>query len=181
MDMSSWFTVDWSKVFGLTTPIPEIVVRGSLTYLILFCLMRFVLKREAGSIGISDLLLLVLLADAAQNGMADDYRSVTDGGILVLTIVGWSHGLNWLGYHFPFFQRLMRPLPLPLVRDGRMVPENMRQQLITRGELMSQLRQQGIEDVGTVKRAFMEGDGRISVICEDTSQPTRGTPKRQLG
>ncbi len=180
--MNTWFSVDWSKIFGLTTPIPEIVIRGSLTYLILFFMMRFVLKCEAGTIGISDLLLLVLLADAAQNGMADDYRSVTDGGILVLTVVFWSHGLNWLGYHFPVFQRLMRPRPLPLVRDGRMMTENMRQHLITHGELMSQLRQQWIEDVATVRRAFMEGDGRISVICEDTSQrDTRGTPERQLG
>ena len=177
----SWLNVDWHHVFGLTTPIPEIIVRGTLTYLLLFFLMRFVLKREAGTIGISDLLLLVLLADAAQNGLADDYTSVTDGAILVFTIVFWSHGLNWLGFHFRFFQRLMRPQPLALVRDGRMVPENMRQQLITPGELMSQLRQQGIEDVASVKRAYMEGDGRISVICQDGAVGVRGAPDRQVG
>lgn len=56
MNTSRWFATDWSKVFALTTPILEIVVRGSLSYLILFFIMRIVLKCEAGTIGISDLL-----------------------------------------------------------------------------------------------------------------------------
>ncbi len=50
MNTSRWFATDWSKVFALTTPILEIVVRGSLSYLILFFMMRIVLKCEAGTI-----------------------------------------------------------------------------------------------------------------------------------
>ena len=42
------------------------------------------LKREAGSIGTADLLMVVLIADAAQNAMADEYRSITDGLVLLL-------------------------------------------------------------------------------------------------
>nr|MBP7571903.1 DUF421 domain-containing protein [Acidobacteriota bacterium] len=71
--------VDWGRVFAFDTPWLEIVVRGTAIYLGLFLLLRLVLKRQAGTVGITDLLVIVLIADAAQNAMADDYRSVPDG------------------------------------------------------------------------------------------------------
>jgi len=48
-------------------------------------------------------------ADAAQNGMAKEYRSVTEGVMLVAMIIGWDYALDWLGYRFPAFQRLNAP------------------------------------------------------------------------
>lgn len=175
--MHQLFGVDWAQVFMLDTPIAEIFVRGSLTYLALFAILRFVLKREAGAVGITDLLVVVLIADAAQNAMADDYHSITDGILLVATIIFWSFALDWLGYHVPALQRFLRPPPLTLVRDGRMLRPNMRRELITEEELMSQLRQQGVDDLGEVKIACMEGDGRISVIARNGQG--HGAPKRQ--
>lgn len=166
--------VDWANVFLLDTPILQIVVRGSLMYLVLFWLLRFVLKRVAGTIGMADLLMVVLIADVAQNGLADDYTSATDGIILVMTIVFWNYTLDWVGYRF---QRFFHPPPLPLVQDGQLLVSNMRRELITRGELMSQLREQGVADLSQVKRAYIEGDGRISVVRHE--QPQRATAERR--
>lgn len=79
-----WFgDVDWARVFIPDTPLLELLVRGSLVYFGVFILLRVVLKRESGSVGISDLIVVVFLADAAQNGMADDYRSVPDAIVLM--------------------------------------------------------------------------------------------------
>jgi uncharacterized membrane protein YcaP (DUF421 family) len=161
------------------TPPLEIVLRGSLTYLALFLLLRLVLKREAGAVGITDLLVVVLLADAAQNAMADDYRSLPDGLLLIGTIVFWAWALNWLGFRFPRLEKFVHPAPLPLVREGRLLRRNMAKELITEEELLSQLRLQGIEDVGRVKAARMEGDGRISVI-ERGDDAHRGSPERPV-
>lgn len=166
--MITWpFDIDWRGIFVPDTPLLETVVRGTVTYLALFALLRFVLKREAGELGITDLLVVVLIADAAQNAMADDYRSVPDGIVLVATIVFWSWALNWLGYRFPRFQRFVYPPALPLVRDGRLLRRNMRRELITEDELLSQLRLQGVSDLSQVEVAAIEGDGQISVIRRD--------------
>ena len=151
------------------TPLLEIFVRGTVMYLALFLVLRLVLKREAGAIGITDLLVVVLIADAAQNGLADDYSSIPDGLVLVGTIVFWSWGLDWLGFRFPLFQRLVHPAPLPLIRDGRLLRRNLEKEPITEGELMSQLRLQGVEKLEDVSAAYMEGDGRISVIQQNGS------------
>jgi len=120
-----------------------------------------------GAFSISDLLMVVLIADAAQNAMSAGYTSVTDGLILVATIIFWSYALDWLGYRFPGFQKLVHPPPLPLVRDGRMLARNLRRELITVDELMSHLREQGVKDLRKVKSAAMEGDGRISVVTRE--------------
>jgi uncharacterized membrane protein YcaP (DUF421 family) len=162
--MDSVFAVDWVQLFKPDTPPLEMIVRGSIVYLSLFSLLRFVLRREAGTIAMSDLLVIVLIADAAQNAMAGSYNSIPDGLLLVATIVFWSFALDWLAYHVPWMARFLHPPPLPLVRDGRLLRRNMRRELITEDELMSQLRQQGVENLESVQRASMEGDGRISVI-----------------
>jgi len=169
--MTTWLgDIDWGQAFLPDTPILEIVVRGTVVYLVLFVLLRIVLKREAGAVGITDLLVIVLIADAAQNAMADDYTSVADGLILVGTIVFWAWALNWLGYRVPRIGRLIHPPALMLIREGRLLRHNLARELITEEELESQLRQQGIEDMRDVKAAYMEGDGRISVIEHDGNQ-----------
>lgn len=148
-------------------------MRGSLTYLVLFLLLRFFLKRVTGTLSIGDLLIIVLVADAAQNAMSAGYTSLTDGLILVATIMFWSYALDWLAYHFPVFESLLHPSPVPLVRDGKMIARNMRRELITVDELMSHLREQGVKDLKEVKSAAMEGDGRISVVTHEKDSDRR--------
>jgi len=161
--MEQYFHVNWNEILVPSKPILEIIVRGTLVFFMLFLFMRFFLKRQTGVIGIADLLVIVIIADASQNAMGD-YHSITEGTILVGTIAFWNYTIDWLGHHFPAFQRFTRPRPLPLVDAGQMMRKNMRHEMITEEELMSQLRQQGVEKVEEVKKAYIEGDGRISVI-----------------
>jgi uncharacterized membrane protein YcaP (DUF421 family) len=164
--MEPWFQVEWGRAFLPQTPVLELVVRGSVIYLALFLLLRLLLKRQSGTLGLTDLLVVVLIADAAQNGMANEYRSITEGLVLVATIIGWSYALDWLGYWCPRVERFIHPPALPLVQAGHLLRHNMRRELVTEEELMSQLREQGIHELTAVKLAYMEGDGRISVIAE---------------
>ncbi len=162
--MELLFKVDWYRVFVPSTSVAELFVRGSLVYLMLFAILRFLPNRQIGTVGISDLLVVVLFAEAAQNAMASNYTAIADGAILVTTIILWSYSLNWLGYKFPRFQKFLSPPPMPLVKNGRILRANMEQQLITQDELMSILRQKGVHKLSEVKLAFMESDGNISII-----------------
>lgn len=93
------------------------------------------------------------------------------------TIVFWSYALNWLGYQFPPIRHLIRPRPLRLILDGRPLPQNLRREIITEAELLSQLRLQGCNDLVMVKEAYMESDGRISVVRRDGAE-AGGAPER---
>jgi uncharacterized membrane protein YcaP (DUF421 family) len=156
--------VNWHDVFVPHTPLLEIFVRGTLIYLSLFLLLRVLLKREAGTLGITDTLLIVLIAEASQNGMANDYKSVTDGIFLVATLIFWGLFLNWLSFRFTIFEKLLKPRKLLLVKNGRMLKENMRKELITYSELMSEVRSNGVTDLSSIKEAYMEPSGTISII-----------------
>lgn len=154
-------------MFRLTVNPLELVVRGTVMYLFIFFVFRVLLRRGVGAVGIADVLLLVLIADAAQNGMAGDYRSITDGMILVTTIIGWNVLFDWAAFRFPRVGKLVEPAPLALVDHGRINRRNLREEFLSEDELMSKLREQGVEHVEEVKRATMESDGAVSVIRYD--------------
>lgn len=162
--MDALLEIDWKHLLEPTVPPLELVLRGTVIYLGILFVVRMLLRREAAAISLPDLLMVVLLSDAAQNAMADNYNSLTDGIILVGTIILWNYTLDRLAFHVPFFARFVHPPPLPLVRNGQMLKRNMRTESISEDELMSQLRQAGVDDIAKVKVAHIEGDGRISVI-----------------
>jgi uncharacterized membrane protein YcaP (DUF421 family) len=165
--MDKLFGLNLHDMFVPSASLLEMIMRGTILYLGLFIMLRMVLKRQSQGVSITDILLIVLIADASQNGMADEYRSVSEGLVLVATLVFWNYTLDWLAFRFPWFEKLVQAQPLVLVQDGKILRRNMRQELITVEELMTSLRHEGIEKVHDVERAFMEPDGTISVIKRD--------------
>ena len=162
--MEKLIAVDWSGIFIPTHSLAEMVVRGSLMYVALFLILRFVMKRQTGSVGIADILVIVVIADAAQNAFSKQYQSFGEGVVLVATIVFWDFLIDWLSFTYKPFGRLLRPPPLPLIKNGKLLRRNMRQEFITLDELNSQLRREGVDDIADVKVAAIEADGAISVI-----------------
>ena len=171
--------VDWNEMFIPTHSLAEMVIRGTLMYLGIFLIFRFIVGRQSSSIGIADLLVIVIIADAAQNAFSSDYKSIPEGVTLVLTIIFWNFALDWLAYRSSFFAWLANPPPLPLVKDGRMLRRNMRQELITPDELMSQARQQGIGDLAQVKSACLEGNGEVSFVKKGPETGAKGKRRRK--
>jgi hypothetical protein len=93
--MAQFFgSVDWVDVFAPQAPLIETFVRGSLLYLGLVVMLRLTPAREAGAVGTPDLLVILLLADAAQNAMAGPHHALGDGFALVVTILAWSVALR---------------------------------------------------------------------------------------
>jgi len=168
---------EWGQLFEFSVHPLELIARGTAMYFFLFALLRFVLRRDVGSIGIADVLLLVLIADAAQNAMSGGYESITEGCILVATIAGWNWILDAVAFRFPAVRRLLEAQPLPLVKGGRLMRRNLRREMISTEELMAVLRHHGIERVDQVKLATMESDGEISVLkngADSEADATRG-------
>ena len=169
--------MDWKSIFLPDVPLLELILRGSVMYIALFALLRIILKRQTGSLRMTDLLLITLIADASQNAMAGTYTSIPDGIVLASTIILWSYAFDWLSYRFAWFRHLTEPPPLPLIQEGKLLRRNLRQELITEDEVKSQLREQGLEDWTQVREAFMESDGHISIIPYEGKQ--KGGRKRK--
>ena len=156
--------VDWGQIFSTTEPALHAVIRGTIMYLALFVLFRVVIRRRVGAIGMSDILLTVIIADAAQSGLSGEAHSVTEALIVVATIFFWNHVIDWLNYRVPSLQGVLEPPPLPLIENGRINRRNMRHEFITMDELKAHLREKGVTDPSQVEKAYMESDGAVSVI-----------------
>lgn len=156
--------LNWSDIFGVSVSPWELIIRGSAMYLFLFLLFRVVIRRRVGAVGMADILILVIVADAAQNAMSGEYKTVTEGAILVGTIIAWNVIIDWLNYHVPALQPWLETPPLLLVDNGRILHRNLRHEYVTEDELKSKLREQGVDDVKQVAKAHMESDGTVSVI-----------------
>src|SRR5215218_7395486 len=139
-------SVDWQSMFVPTESVLEIIIRGTIMYLAMYFILR-IFRRQAGTVGIADLLVIVVIADAAQNGMAGDSKSVTEAVLLIITIFFWNYLLDLLGYKYSFVQGILESEPLLLIKDGRLQHENMAKEMITEDELRAQLREQGIENI----------------------------------
>ena len=169
----------FADLFEVHVPVLELMLRGTLVYWLLFLIFRFLLRRDVGAVGIADILLLVIVADAAQNAMSGGYDTFTEGAILVLTIVAWNWLLDVLSYRFAVVRRFTTPGRLTLIQRGVPQRRNMRREYITMDELREKLREQGIEKLAEVKAAYLEGDGEISVIRSSTESEPKA-PKKKL-
>lgn len=174
--MSKFFEIDWQSVFVPTESVLEIILRGTIMYLFIFVLLR-IFRRQAGSFAIADLIVIVIIADAAQNGMAGDSKSVTEAVLLIGTIIFWDFFLDWLGFKSKFFERILEPQALPIIEDGKLVRQNMKSEMITYDEIVSQMRQQGIENIDEVKKACLESDGHFSFIKKEDTGEEQSNPK----
>lgn len=159
--------MDWAGLFVPKVPLLEVFVRGTATYLLIFLFLRVLSKRALGIVGVSDLVVVILVAEGAQGAIGGDYESITEAAVLVATILGWAYAINWLSFHVPWLERLTAAREVVVVRDGRMDRRAMRRELLSETELRGLLREQGIEDLAEVRKAAVEGDGELSVIRRD--------------
>ena len=174
--MEKFFEIDWQTIFVPTESVLEIIIRGTIMYLAIYALLR-IFRRQAGSFSIADLIVIVIIADAAQNGMAGDSKSVTESVILICTIIFWDYFLDWLGFKSKFFRKALEPEKLKVIENGRFLRENMKRELITTDELNGQMREQGIEEVGEVEAGYLESDGHFSFIKKDAGGERQSNPK----
>ena len=175
------FDIDWQELLIPSKSVLEIIIRGTMVYLFLFIAMRFLPRRTIGAMGPSDLLVIVLIADAVQHAMANNYESVTEGLILAVTIFGWATLIDWLDHRFPEWH-IAEAKPLRIVANGKLLRKNMERQQITEQEVLAQLRQHGLDSPEKVVSAYLEGDGHMSVITrsERNAAPPPGERKQHF-
>jgi uncharacterized membrane protein YcaP (DUF421 family) len=120
-----------------------------------------------GNVGVGDFLFVVIVADASQNAMSGDAKSISDGLVLILVLVFWNVLIDWLSYKNKWLRKIVEAPPLVLVKKGLFQASALRKEFITRDEILAKLREEGIENISEVKQMQLEADGQISIIKND--------------
>lgn len=153
-------------MFELTKPLWEILARGTITYFALIVLVRVIPKRKAGHISPNDMLSLIVIGGMGTDAIMGGSNSLGDILLMISLIVGWGYLFDIIEARSSFIQGLLRDRQTPLIEQGRLNKRNMRRELVTEEELMSVLREEGVDDVSQVSSACLEADGEISVIVK---------------
>ena len=157
-------SIDWSSIFVLQTPILEIFIRGTVVYLSVYVLFRLVVLRMGASMSIGNILITVMVADAVSNGIQGEYLSVTGALILAATIIFWDAVIEILQQRVKLIGRILEGKPVLIVHEGRFLHGNMRRHFISEHEIMTALREEGSSELNDVREAYLETDGKISII-----------------
>jgi uncharacterized membrane protein YcaP (DUF421 family) len=154
-------------IFDMGIPVAEKLLRALLVYGFLLTALRVLGKRELAQQDTLDFLVLLLVANAVQNGIIGSDNSVTGAivGALALFAINWS--FKALAYRYPWADRLFEGSPSYLIKDGRLVAGTMRREQISRPELRAIARRQGYESLDDIGTAILETDGSITLARTD--------------
>lgn len=150
-------------MFSFDKQVLELVVRASILYISVLVLIRILPRRTGGEMGMADLIFVLLVAQAIAPSFGD-YRSLSDGMVVVVTLMAWNYMVNFASYHIPGFDRIVAAPKIQVIRRGKMLLRNMRKEFLTEEKLREYIREEGIENIEEVKAAFVEGDGKVSII-----------------
>jgi uncharacterized membrane protein YcaP (DUF421 family) len=159
----------WQHIWDLHLSVGEKVLRSVLVYAFLVIALRVVGKRELGQTNTLDLVVLLLVANAVQNGIIGNDVSVTGALIGAGVLFAINEGLNRTTYAFPWAERALEGQPAILIKDGKPVSRALLRAGITLTELRAIARRQGFPDLASVHTAILETNGVVSMFREDES------------
>ena len=114
--------------------------------------------------------MILLILEAVLTALHVDETTVTGGFVLVATVLCWSFMLDALAYRFPWFRRILKPVKMPLIKDGVLNKRLMRREFLSRAEIEEELRLQGVKEIEDVSRAYLEANGKISAFEKQGAQ-----------
>jgi uncharacterized membrane protein YcaP (DUF421 family) len=147
----------------------DIVFRGIVVFVFLYVLMRVIGRRELSSLEPFDLILLVVLGDAVQQGLTQDDYSLTGAVLAIGTIAILQLVVSYANFRFPRLRPLLDGEPIVIVEHGKTIDKNMRRERVTMEDIMQAARQQNIASLDDVDWAVMETSGAISFIKKSDS------------
>ena len=142
----------------------DLALRAIVLFFVVFILTRVIGRRELSSLEPFDLILLIILGDAIQQGLTQDDYSVTGAVIVVSVFAALQVSISYISFRSRHLRPILQGEPIVLVQDGSLIESNLRRERLTAGEIAEAARQEQIASLEEVEWAILENDGRISCI-----------------
>ena len=155
-----------NELFQLSAPWWVFVLRATVIYVLVMALVRVSGKRAVGQFTPFDLVLLILIGNAVQNGINGGDNSLTGAAIMAVTLIVLNYAVALLTSRHRRFERMVEGEPVVLARDGKLFPQVLRRELVSNEDFAEALRVNGVEHVEEVGLAMLETNGHITVLAK---------------
>jgi|SRR5689334_9014043 uncharacterized membrane protein YcaP (DUF421 family) len=142
----------------------DLALRAIFLYAFVILMMRVTGRRELSTLSAVDLVLLIILGDAIQQGLTQDDYSVTGAVIVVSTIAALQVGASYLSFRSRRVRRVLQGEPIVIVQDGKLIERNLRRERLTEDEVAEEMRAQQIASLEDVDWGILETNGTMSFI-----------------
>ncbi len=141
------------------------VLRAAAVYGFLLLLVRISGRRTLASMTTFDFILVLIISEATQNAMLGDDQSMTNGFLVITTLIVLDVGLSLWKQRSPRLEKWVEGMPTVLVENGRPLKERMDKARVDASDIMQSARElQGLERMDQIKFAVLERNGVITVI-----------------
>ena len=142
----------------------DLVVRAVFMFAFIYAMTRLMGRRELSSLEPFDLILLIVLGDAIQQGLTQDDYSLTGAMLAIVTIAVLQIGMSFVNFRFPRLRPVLSGEPIVVVQDGKPIERNLKRERLTLDDLAESARMQGIGSLDEVAWGVLETSGTISFI-----------------
>jgi uncharacterized membrane protein YcaP (DUF421 family) len=142
----------------------DIALRALFLYAFIIFVMRVLGRRELSSLTAVDLVLLIVLGDAIQQGLTQDDYSVTGAVIAVSTIGAIQVASSYIAFRSKRARKVIEGEPIVVIENGKLLENNLKRERLTEGEVAEEMRLQQIGSFDEVQWAILETNGQISFV-----------------
>ena len=142
----------------------DIAIRALVLYVFVTLLMRVIGRRELSSLAPSDLVLLIVLGDAVQQGLTQDDYSVTGAVIAISSVAALQVLSSWFAFRSRRARRVLEGEPIVVIQEGRLIDKNLRRERMTPDDVATEMRMQEIGSFDEVEWGILENNGQMSFI-----------------
>lgn len=143
------------------------IFNAAIVYLLVMLLIRLAGRRTLGQMTNFDFVLLIVISEATQNALLSNDSSLTNSGLVILTLVGLDIIFSLGKQRFPMLEKFFDGVPLIIVDNGQPLVERMQRSRVDEDDVLTAARQQGLERMEQIKYAVLERSGGISIIPKE--------------
>ncbi len=161
------YTFDLQRIFfGDISPLflVEIIFRTSVLFVYTLLMLRLIGTRGVGQLTLFELALIIALGSAVGDPMLYPDVPLVHGMMVITMVIVFQRVLVRLTNRYEKIENFIEGKPIRVVVDGRLDLEGMEETQLSNGEVFMELRIEGCENLGEVRRAYQEIDGNISVF-----------------
>jgi len=152
----------------------ELIARAVIVYLAILVMLRVSGKRTIGEFSPFDVIVMLLLSEAAQGSLTGDDTSLQGGMIVVATMVGLNLLVAFITTRSRAAESLIEGEPTILIRDGKLDHKALLRNNLPEGDLDEAMRACQLRERAEVELAILEPDGEISFFKKRRRQQRRG-------
>ena len=148
-----------------------ILIRTLIIYLVLIVIMRIMGKRQIGELELTDLVTTLFISEIASLPITSPDIPLSHAVVPMLVLLVLEILSSAILLYFPRLKNLVSARPTVIIHNGELRQSALRDLRLSLDELMSEVRQQGLTDLGQVEYAILEKNGNLTVIPKSAFAP----------